>query len=271
MRTLLAAIALGLCCVPTARAVDLTDPTVADPHLLVGSTIPFSSSYKRLTVFPEQLTYDVSWGYLGVGQATLEITGLVDFDGEPAYRIQSRAISNGFCDTFYQVRDLNESWVDANTLTSLAYSKKLREGHFVRDEWVTYDTKNKTFLARWVGKDKNYEVRRGTIPASVQDILSSMVYLRSQNLVPGTDVVLDVNTKQNWPLAIRIIKKESIKTPAGTFKTILVEPGLRQEGIFIQKGKKLQIWLTDDDKKIPVQMKVEVFFGHISAKLVKML
>jgi hypothetical protein len=269
MKALLAVLALA--CAVSARAVDLSDETTADPHLLVGSTIAYSSSFHRLTAFPEHLTYDVGWGLVGVGQATLEAVQIVDFDGTPAYKIESRAVSNGFCDKFYMVRDLNESWIDANTLTSLGYSKKLREGHFVRDEWVTFDNKSKTFLARWVGKDNNYSVKRGTIPASVQDILSSMYYVRAQKLEPGTDVILDVNTKQNWPLVVRVVKREKLKVPAGTFNTILVEPGIRHEGIFIQKGKKLQIWLTDDDKKTPVQMQVEVFFGHISAKLVKML
>jgi len=33
----------------------------------------------------------------------------------------------------------------------------------------------------------------------------------------------------------------------------------------------LQVWLTDDSKKTPVQLKVEVFFGHVTAKLSKML
>jgi hypothetical protein len=169
------------------------------------------------------------------------------------------------------VRDLNESWIDAATLTSLGYSKKLREGHFVRDEWVSYDTVKREFLARWVGKDSNYSVKRGTIPATVQDILSAMYFVRAQKLEPGRDITLDVNTKNNWPLVVRVVKREKVKTPAGTFNTVLVEPGLRQEGLFIQKGKKLQVWLTDDDRKIPVQMKVEVFFGHVSAKLSKML
>jgi hypothetical protein len=99
-----------------------------------------------------------------------------------------------------------------------------------------------------------------------------MYYIRAQkNLEPGADVILDVNTKQNWPLVVHVVKKERIRVPAGTFDTVLVEPAIRHEGIFIQKGKKLQIWLTDDEKRTPVQMKVEVFFGHISAKLVKML
>jgi hypothetical protein len=217
------------------------------------------------------LIFDVSWGIIGVGQATLEVTALRKFRDRPAYHIVSQAVSNRFCDTFYKVRDINEAWIDAERLDSLAYSKQLREGHFFRDEAVVYDYQNRTYSARWYGRDGNYSVRAGTIPASVQDILSSLYYVRSQELVPGRDIILDVNTKDNWPLVIRVIRKERIKTPAGRFDTILVEPALRQEGIFIQKGRRLQVWLSDDERRMPVQLKVEVFFGHIAAKLSRVL
>lgn len=242
-----------------------------DPHALVGSTIPASGSYRELTAYPERLTYDVSWGLLSVGQATLSVAEIVQFGGRPAYHIVSTATSNGFCDTFYKVRDINESWIDAVELSSLAYAKTLREGHFFRDEAVLYDAQERTFQARWYNRDGSYSVKTGTIPVSVQDILSSLYFVRAQKLIPGHDIVLDVNTKDNWPLIVRVVRKEKISTPAGSFKTVLVEPGIRQEGIFIQKGRRLQIWLTDDPKKTPVQLKVEVFFGHVTAKLSKML
>jgi hypothetical protein len=169
------------------------------------------------------------------------------------------------------VRDLNESWVDAMTLSSLGYSKKLREGKFFRDEWVAYDSPNRRFSSRTVNRDSTFSVTSGTIPAAVQDILSSLYYVRSQPLEPGSSVVLDVNTKENWPLVVRVVRRETVRTPAGTFKTVLVEPGIREEGIFIQKGKNLQIWLTDDARRVPVLMKVEVFFGHVTARLSNML
>ncbi len=254
-----------------ARAVTLSSATLSDPHQLAGPVLASAAGAKPLTVFPERLVYDVSWGVVSVGEATLDAVELVDFSSRPAYHIVSRAVSNHFCDAFYKVRDLNESWVDARTLSSLGYQKNLHEGRFVRDEWVVYDTDKHEFLAKITGKEGNFDYKAGTVPVSVQDILSSMYYLRSRNLAEGNEIVLDVNTKQNWPLVIRVVKKEKVKTPAGDFDTILVEPALRQEGIFIQKGRKLQVWLTDDARKMPVQMKVEVFFGHVTAKLMKVL
>ncbi|MBI4667829.1 MAG: DUF3108 domain-containing protein [Elusimicrobia bacterium] len=55
--------------------------------------------------------------------------------------------------------------------------------------------------------------------------------------------------------------------PAGEFHCLVVEPSLRGEGIFIQKGKSMQIWLTDDSRKIPVLVKAEVFIGSVRAEL----
>jgi hypothetical protein len=255
-----------------AAAVALWAAPVSDPHELVKPYAGSTDGFKQLPVFPEKLVFNVSWGVLGVGEATLSVPELVSMGGRPAYRIVSEANSNKFCDGFYKVRDVNESWLDAATLSSLGYSKKLREGNFFRDEWVLYDYDKKTFNARKIRKDASFEVLGGTIPGRVQDVLSTIYWLRTQkSLEPGTEIVVDVNTRQNWPLVIRVVKRMTIATPAGSFKTILVEPALRQEGIFIQKGKKLQIWLTDDERKMPVLMKVEVFFGHITARLAKVL
>jgi hypothetical protein len=173
---------------------------IVSPSQLIGPEVPFSPEFKRLAVFPEKLVFEVSWGLISVGQATLAVDRIVMFNGRPAYHLVSEAKSNSFCDTFYPVRDLNEAWLDARTLTSLGYSKKLREGHFFRDEWVLYDRDAGTFTARRTNRDGSFAVRAGTIPASVQDILSSIYYTRAQELPEGGSVVVDVNTPDNWPL-----------------------------------------------------------------------
>jgi hypothetical protein len=242
------------------------DGAPMDIHDLVKGEAKTEST-RNFPVFPERLTYEVGWGIVDVGEATLDVAKIVDFDGKPAYAITSEAVSNGFCDKFYKVRDLNESWVDAKTLSSLGYSKKLREGKFFRDEWVLL--KDGKFVAKTVNRDGDYSWKSGTAPVVVQDILSSIYFVRGQNLEPGKDISLDVNTKDNWPLMVRVHKKEKVKTPAGKFQTIVVEPAMRKEGIFVQKGKRLRIWLTDDERRIPVMIKVEVFFGNITIALKK--
>jgi len=244
---------------------------VISPSQLMGPEMPFAPEYKRLPVFPERLTFDVSWGLLSVGEATLGVDKIVMFNGRPAYHLLSVARSNSFCDTFYQVRDLNESWLDARTLTSLGYSKKLREGRYFRDVWVLYDRDAGTFVERQTSMNGSFTIKTGTIPAQVQDILSSVYYTRSRPLPDGGQVVVDVNTPENWPLTVNVVKRETVNVPLGRFSSVQVEPAMRREGLFIQKGKRLRLWMTDDAARRVLMMKVEVFFGHITAVLREMV
>lgn len=259
---------------PSASADGLKLPlisstTLSDIHKLQKAELtPPTTPLASLTVFPENLKFEISWGPVNVGEASLEVAQKVSFAGKPAYHIVSQAKSNPFCDVFYKVRDLNESWMDAANLSSLGYSKNLREGHFFRDEWVFFNHDTRSFLARTVSKNGSVAYSSGTIMPHIQDILSSLYYLRSQTLTPGKNVSVNVNTKKNWPLLVRVIRKEKITVPAGTFDTVLIEPLIRKHGIFVQKGRKLQVWLTDDSKKIPVQMQVDILFGHVNAVLV---
>ena len=95
-----------------------------------------------------------------------------------------------------------------------------------------------------------------------------MYYIRTQELIPGQDVFIDNHTsKKNFPLKLKVLKKERVKVPAGEFDCVVVEPVMRAEGIFKAKGR-IWVWLTDDQYKMPVLMKTEVFFlGSISAQL----
>ncbi|MBI3288907.1 MAG: DUF3108 domain-containing protein [Elusimicrobia bacterium] len=245
--------------------------SVVSPAQLIGPEVPYIPSYKALPVFPEKLRFSMSWGLLSVGETTMSVDKIVMFNGRPAYHLVSEARSNSFCDTFYEVRDLNESWLDARTLTSLGYSKKLREGHFYRDEWVLYDRDAGTFVARRTNRDGTFAVRTGTIPAQVHDILSSIYFTRAQILLDGSEVIVDVNTPDNWPLVIKVMERGTTKVPAGKFPSVLVEPMMRREGLFVQKGKRLRLWMSDDAYKRPLLMKAEVFFGHVTAALREML
>ena len=247
----------------------ITSAAVQNPYDLIRGTIAATQELSGVSWFNEVLEYEVKWGIFLVGQSSLRATKVEDFNWNPAVHIISEAMSNGFCDRFYKVRDLNESWVHAKTFASLGYSKKLREGDFFRDEWVLYDYTEKSYLSKTTKKDGTFTVKVGTMPVPVQDILSSLYYIRTKPLKVGDEFTMDVNTKSTWPLVVKVLKKTRITVDAGTFDTVIVEPFLRQEGIFVQKGKRMQVWLTDDEHHYPVYLSVDVFFGSVSAALLK--
>ena len=67
---------------------------------------------------------------------------------------------------------------------------------------------------------------------------------------------------------MKVLGREVVETPAGKFKCVVIEPKLKAGGIFKNKGR-LVIWLTDDERRMPVLMKSKVAIGSISATLVE--
>ena len=75
-------------------------------------------------------------------------------------------------------------------------------------------------------------------------------------------------SRKNYPLEVLVHRRERVKVPAGEFDCILVEPKLRAPGLFKHKGE-LSVWLTDDARKIPVQMRSALPIGAVSVVLVE--
>ncbi len=217
----------------------------------------------------EQLKFGLYYSGIKVGTAYIKNRGIVDVNGQAAYVIQTSAFSASVIDTVFKVRDINLSWLDARNFHSLGYSQSLREGHYQRDEWVTFDYSANTYRGE-LNKKSGTRALSGAVTAPVLDILSALYFVRGQKLENGKDVVFDIlNREEQYPLVVKIIKRETVKTPAGKFKCVVVEPQFRGEGIFVSKGKSLQVWLTDDERKLPVKMKTEVFIGSVSAQLLE--
>lgn len=217
----------------------------------------------------EQLKYGLYYSFVKVGTAFIKNRGLVDIAGRQAYLIQTTAFSASVIDTVFKVRDINLSWLDTQHFYSLGYSQSLREGNYRRDEWVNFDYTRNTYSGQ-LAKKSGTRAISGTLSRPVLDMLTSLYFVRGQNLKNGQDVVFDIlNREEQYPLVVKVIGRETVKTPAGKFKCVIVEPQFRGEGIFVSKGKSLKVWLTDDERKMPVKMKVEVFIGSVSAELLE--
>ncbi len=85
----------------------------------------------------------------------------------------------------------------------------------------------------------------------------------------GRPEYIDIfDSKKLWNTEVQVLRKERVRVPAGEFDTIVIKPLLKSEGVFMKKGE-IYIWLTDDDKKIPVMIKSKVKIGNFKVKLVE--
>lgn len=236
----------------------LLNPLAYEPILPDNTHAPWSN---------ESLQYGIYYSFIKAGTAYIKTRGLVSKNGKTAYVIQTTAFSAKVIDSMYKVRDINYSWLDVNSLHSLGYSQSLREGNYKRDEWVTFDNDNGRFYGQMQKKEAPRAIA-GELKQQVLDILTSLYYVRSKPLQVGHEITFDiVNREEQYPLVVKVLGKETVKTEAGKFNCWVVEPQFRGEGIFVAKGKNLKVWLTDDTYRMPVKMSVEVFIGSVTAEL----
>jgi len=73
-------------------------------------------------------------------------------------------------------------------------------------------------------------------------------------------------SRKSQPLEVKVLGRERVDTPAGTFDCVAIEPLLKAGGIFKNKGR-LVIWMTEDERRMPVLMKSKVAIGSISVVL----
>jgi len=209
----------------------------------------------------ERLEFSVGYGFIKAGTAVMEIPEITKQGNRKCYHVVSTARSNKFFSVFFRVDDKVESFMDVHGLYSLRYDKHLREGKFRADVSMIFDQEN--HLAIYNNEKDTFEVAE-----YAQDVLSAFYFVRTCQLTVGRSIFVDNHTdKKNYPLEVKVLRKERVKVRAGEFDCVVVEPILKTPGIFEQKGS-LTVWLTDDETKMPVLMKSKVIIGSISTELI---
>ncbi len=170
------------------------------------------------------------------------------------------------------MEDVIDSYMDKSGLYSWKFDKRLREGSYKIDLLIDYqpgDSLAKVAYTRYdrrmrISEESKYNVK---VPAYPYDVLAAFYYTRTHELEIGKSIsIVNHDHKKIYNLLVKIHRRDTIQTDAGTFRCLVVEPLLQGEGIFQQKGK-LLVWLTDDKFKLPVQMTSEIAVGSITAEI----
>jgi hypothetical protein len=212
--------------------------------------VPFQSG--------ENLTYDVRFGAIKVGTGRMRVMGIENIRDRPAWHVMFTLSGGTF---FYQVDDVYESWMDVLTLNSLRYVQDLDQGQ--RERKRTFEIFPERAIYQEVFK-RNREM------PSVSDPLddgSFLFYIRTVPLEVGKTYEFHRYFKPDRnPVVIRVLRRERVRVPAGSFDAIVLQPIIKTSGIFSEGGQ-AEIWLTDDDKRMMVQMRSRLSFGSLNLYL----
>ena len=77
--------------------------------------------------------------------------------------------------------------------------------------------------------------------------------------------------KEKNPVTIEVLKRESMDLPDGSkVKCLVLHPVIDTKGLF-SKRSDTRIWLTDDARRLPVQIRTKFPFGTITLRLKDMV
>lgn len=234
--------------------------SVALAAFMLFSTTASASAFS----VPERLEFELSYTGITAGHAVQEVKQV---NNETL--IVSTARSADWLRFFFPVNDRIESYLTPATsplqigLPRL-YVEKKHEGKTITDREGRFDRQK---MEVHTIDHRNKREKKEPITKRTYDLLSSFFYFRTIPLQVGTSYFIDIyDCNRIWNTEVKVLRREELVTPLGRFKTIVIHPLLKSEGIFARTGD-MFIWLTDDERRIPVQMKSKVVVGSITATL----
>ena len=203
----------------------------------------------------ERAEYEVKYGGIRMGNGHMEVVGKETIRGRDVLHTRFHIRGGPF---FFKVDDRLESWIDPETMSSLRFRQELNEGSRDRERTFEFYHDRRTFLE--IGKD----AEEPSVPNPLDDA-SFIYFVRTVPLEVGQEYSFNRYFRPDRnPVKVRVLRRERIKVPAGEFNAVVVQPIINAKGIFAEGGH-AEVWLSDDDRRVVLQMKTR--FAKISLSL----
>ena len=236
--------------------------------LLVGAPILGGTAHSEESVHPflpgEKLVYEISYFGIAAGYITLEYEGDINMDGEVMIKIKGIVKTSKFFSLFYNIEDIVDLYAFRSSFKPYRINLNLKEGGKKKEENILYDYSSGECVHSRKGK-----VYRTPVPPEIQDAFSSIYYFRK--FLPQEQNVVTFNvysSRKVWTLEAPIISRETLNTPVGEFKSFMIKPVTRFEGILQAKGDVI-IWFSDDEKRIPLKLSAKIKLGSLEGNLME--
>ncbi len=211
----------------------------------------------------EKLEYRLHYGLINAGTASLYVEKSTQKIGDrELLHIIGKGNTNSSFDWIYRVRDRYESYIDAEGVFPWMFVRDVDEGGFKINQSYEFAQHKQTVAT---SEGKTFET-----PEAVQDMLSSFYYARTIDFSEAkVGEVFTVNSFVDgkvWPLKIRFVGREDLKTNGHKYKTLKFHPVV-QTGRMFKHEEDVTVWVSDDDNKIPLLAQGKIFIGSIKMEI----
>ena len=215
----------------------------------------------------EWLKFRMSYSnFLNAGYSTIEVKEL-KYNGKDAFHIIGNGKSTGLVSIFFKVKDDYQSYLYKETLQPFRSIRKIDEGGYTKDQETIFDySANEATVKNF----KHNTETKHPITKNIQDILSSLYYIRNQkirNLKINEEIELDMFFDDEInKFKLRFLGKEIVKTKFGKVKCLKFMP-IVQAGRVFKEQESVIVWISDDENKIPLLIKASLAVGSLRADL----
>jgi len=251
------------------------EPIVPLEALEVGILKPVTRPGTEAFRGGEKLTFLVKFWIIPAGEVTMEVREMRYRGYEvysPLITMKAAKLFSFFCPAEGNIR----SYLDAQRLYTHRYEEHFIAGRHTYERLTVYDQRNR--LATYdvpvkdrMGKVMRIKKKKVRIPPNTQDMLSALYYVRTQELKEGKILTINTNERRkNYRVKIKVLGKEKVTVPAGTFLAWVIEP---VSIIRIDKEKEEEkgtglIYLSADERKLLVLMKAKTKLGSVTVQLI---
>ena len=222
----------------------------------------------------ETLTFEGKFSKIIKGIAVADLTfSVLAADKKNDYLIKTEAKSKGSLTKLFGYSFLQQinSTIGGENFRVLRTVKHDVQKERVRDSEALFDYKENQVI--YVENDPNEPARPPRLIASeikgkTHDMISAIYSLRLLPLAVGAQFDLTVSDSGLvYKVPVRVVAREQQKSIFGKVWCFRVEPEVFGTFRLIEKEGSLIIWITDDDRRLPVRAQINTDIGRVEVKL----
>ncbi len=219
----------------------------------------------------ESLYYGIEWRFVYAGNASVTVVRGQDHTESVAVHLQSA----GLVSRLFTLNDTYNAQLTGDTFCAHQSELDALEGkrHHLTTANYNYGRGKLVWTERDVLKKNVVKNGETDLPAAcVSDVIGGLSVLRGMHLEPGQTVQIPTgNGHKAANVRIEVQEREEVTTAKmGKFKTIRCEANIFN-GVLYARNAHMSVWLTDDARHLPVQIRVRMPFviGTITLQLEK--
>jgi hypothetical protein len=224
--------------------------------------------YKGGEVLNFQAFYN--WGFIWIHAGDVQFrVNDKSYRSQPVFQLEATGNSLKSYDWLYKVRDKFQSFVDKETLQPYFFERNTQEGGYKAFEQYFFEYPQKKIYGTIENNDVPFRRDTLKLTSCTFDVISAVYFCRSMDFnhfkindrIPITTLI----DNKVYNLYFRYLGKEVIESKDKKKYRCFKFSALMVEGTIFKGGEDINVWVTDDDNRVPILVEAKILVGSVKA------